>query len=433
MNFPAREDVTHLIEDRPLPTFTRVTYEPPSDTLETPVASVRDQLDRFDVSALDPGETVAIGVGSRGIHQIAAVTTAVVEWTKRRGLKPVIVPAMGSHGGATADGQRDVLHSLGIGEAGLGAPIDARMDTTQVATVTVGGRDMPVFVSKTALAADGVIVINRVKPHTNFTGPIESGLAKMTVVGLGKQRGANAFHSTAIDAGYVETLKAAYSVIESAVSLLGGVALVENAEKALTHVEAVPAGSILDREPALLSRAYDELATLPVDDLDLLIVDTIGKEVSGTGMDTNVIGRYRVRNASDPETPSIDLIYVRGLTAATDGNGNGIGLADITRQAAVDDLDLEKTYANALTSGSLAKSKLPLVAPDDEVALQTACAALGGYDPETARVLWIKNTESLREFFASSALVADLPDVATVGARGVTIAFENGEATLSLE
>jgi hypothetical protein len=173
------------------------------------------------------------------------------------------------------------------------------------------------------------------------------------------------------------------------------------------------------------------MATLPVDDIDLLVVDEIGKEISGAGMDTNVIGRYRVLNAPDPETPAIDLIYVRGLTAATKGNGNGIGLADLTRRAAIDQLDLTKTYANALTSGSLAKSKLPVVAPDDEFAFRTALAALGGYDPETARIVWIRNTEDLGELHVSAALTDELPDAATVRDRDVRVTFDDGTARLS--
>jgi hypothetical protein len=297
----------------------------------------------------------------------------------------------------------------------------------------VGDTDVPVYVAAAAREADGVVVVNRVKAHTNFTGPIESGLAKMTVVGLGKQRGAKSFHSAAIAEGYVETLSAALEAIESTTPLLGGLALIENFDEALTHVEAVPAGSFLDREPALLRRAYDEMATLPVDDVDLLVVDEIGKEISGAGMDTNVIGRYRVLNAPDPETPAIDLIYVRGLTEATKGNGNGIGLADLTRRSAVDALDVQKTYANALTSGSLAKSKLPVVAPDDEFALRTACAALGGYDPETVRIVWIRNTEDLGELHVSAAVVADLPPAAEVVDDDVSVEFTDGTASFAPE
>jgi len=267
-----------------------------------------------------------------------------------------------------------------------------------------------------------------VKAHTNFTGAVESGLAKMAVVGLGKQRGAKSFHSTAIAEGYVETLTAALDVIERETPTIGGIAIVENFEEEIGHLEGVPAGSFLDREPELLERAYAEMPTLPVDNIDLLVVDEIGKEISGAGMDTNVVGRYRVLNAPDPETPDIDLIYVRGLTAATKGNGNGIGLADLTRRAAIDQLDLKKTYANALTSGSLAKSKLPVVAPDDEFALRTGLSALGGYDPESVRIVWIRNTQELGEFRVSDAVIDDLPEAATVTGREA-VTFDDGTAS----
>jgi len=306
------------------------------------------------------------------------------------------------------------------------------MDTAQVDTVTVGDTEFPVHVSTAAQEADAVVVVNRVKPHTNYSGRIESGLMKMTVVGLGKQHGAKAFHSTAIKEGYVETLEAALPVVESALPLVGGVALVENFHEETAHVEAIPAGSFTDREPALLEQAYDEMATLPVDDIDLLVVDELGKDVSGAGMDTNVIGRYRVLNAPDPDEPSIKLLYARGLTEATKGNGNGIGLADITRQAALDQLDLQKTYANALTSGSTAKAKLPLVAPDDEFAIRTALSALGGYDPDTVRIVWIQTTQDLSTLHVSEPLVDELPAAAEVTDLE-SLAFSDGTASFTRE
>ena len=429
MEFPDRSDVDGLIDPQPLPGFARVRYEPRTERLDDPVGAARGSLDALDLDDLPAGATVAVGVGSRGIDRIDEVAAAVVDEVAERGFDPVVVPAMGSHGGATAEGQREVLAALGITEETVGAPIDARMDAAELDTVSVGDAETPVYFSEAALEADAVLVVNRVKAHTNFTGPIESGLAKMTVVGLGKQRGAKSFHSTAIAEGYVETLTAALDVIERETPLVGGIALVENFEEEIGHLEAVPAGSFLDREPALLERAYDEMPTLPVDDVDLLVIDEIGKEISGAGMDTNVIGRYRVLNAPDPETPDIDLIYVRGLTEATKGNGNGIGLADLTRKRAVGQLDLKKTYANALTSGSLAKSKLPVVAPDDEFALRTALAALGGYDPETVRIVWIRNTQDLGELRVSDAVVDDLPEAAEVVGRE-TVAFDDGTAAI---
>ena len=431
MEFPARADVDHLIDPQPLPEFARVRYEPRAERLADPEDATREALSDFDAESLPQGATVAVGVGSRGIDRIDRVTAAVVEGLTERGLDPIVVPAMGSHGGATPEGQREVLEALDITEETAGAPIDARMEATTLETVSVGETEIPVHFSTAALEADAVLVVNRVKAHTNFSGAIESGLAKMTVVGLGKQRGAKSFHSTAIAEGYVETLTAALDVIEREVPLLGGIALVENFDEEIGHLEAVPAGSFLDREPELLERAYESMPMLPVDDVDLLVIDEIGKEISGAGMDTNVIGRYRVLNAPDPETPDIDLIYVRGLTEATKGNGNGIGLADLTRKAAVEQLDLKKTYANALTSGSLAKSKLPVVAPDDEFALRTGLAALGGYDPETVRVVWIRNTQDLGTLRVSDAVVDDLPAAADVAGRE-RVAFDD-EGTADFE
>ncbi|WP_367176458.1 DUF362 domain-containing protein [Haloarcula rubripromontorii] len=430
MNFPDRGDVDHLIDPQPLPDFARVRYEPETAAVDDPSAAARAEVDRLDFDGLGPGSTVAVAVGSRGIHRIDDIAEAVVAAVRDRGFEPVVVPAMGSHGGATPDGQRDVLESLGITESRLDADIDARMDTEQVDTVTVGDTECPVHVSTAAQEADAVIVVNRVKPHTNYSGRIESGLTKMTVVGLGKQHGAKAFHSTAIKEGYVEALEAALPVVESALPLVGGIALVENFHEETAHVEAIPAGSFTDREPALLEQAYDEMATLPVDDIDLLVVDELGKDVSGAGMDTNVIGRYHVLNAPDPDSPSIKLLYARGLTKATKGNGNGIGLADITRRAAVDQLDLQKTYANALTSGSTAKAKLPLVAPDDEFAIRTALSALGGYDPDTVRIVWIQTTQDLSTLHISEPLVEDLPPAAEVTDRE-SLAFTDGTASFS--
>ncbi|WP_136601075.1 nickel pincer cofactor-dependent isomerase, group 22 [Salinigranum halophilum] len=427
MEFPDRDVVASLLDAQSLPSFVRVDHDPSSTTLTEPTTHVRDALARLDLDSLAPGARVAVGVGSRGIHRIDEYAATVVAALTERGFDPVVVPAMGSHGGATAEGQRETLASLGVTETRVGAPIDARMDVERVDEVRVGETSYPVFVASAVLEADGVVVINRVKPHTNFSGRIESGLCKMLVAGLGKRRGASAFHATALTEGYVPALEAAFAAISSAVPLVGGIALVENADEETAHVEAVSGAEILDREPALLARAYEEMATLPVDDIDLLVVDELGKDVSGAGMDTNVIGRYRVLNAPDPDSPRVDLIYARGLTDRTEGNGNGIGLADLTRRAAVDQLDLQKTYANALTSGSLAKAKLPVVAPDDELALRIALSALGSPAPETVRVVWIHDTQELGELFVSSGVVDDLPDTATVTGE-VALAFDDGTA-----
>jgi hypothetical protein len=431
MEFPDRSEIEPLLEPHPLPSFARVRYDPPAEAVADPAGEARAELDRLALDSLPAGARVAVGVGSRGIHRLPALTRAVVETLADRGFEPVVVPAMGSHGGATAEGQRETLAALGVTAETVGAPVDARMATERLAEVVVGETTYPVHVATAALDADAVVLLNRVKPHTNFTGRIESGLVKMLVAGLGKQRGAVAFHETALAEGYVPALEAAFEVIDASVSLLGGVAVVENFHEETAHVEAVPAGDLLDREPALLERARAEMATLPVAEVDLLVVDEIGKDISGAGMDTNVIGRYRVLNAPDPETPAVKLLYARGLSDRTKGNGNGIGLADLTRRAAVEALDLRKTYANALTSGSLEKSKLPVVAPDDELAIRIALSALGGSDPEAARVVWIENTQDLGELYVSAAVIDDLPDAATV-VEPVDLAFD-ADGTASFE
>ena len=432
LEFPDRAEIDRLLEPRSLPSFVRVRYDPPVETLDDPAARIESEIETFDLDALDPGATVAVGVGSRGIDRIDEFVTSVASALSDRGLDPVVVPAMGSHGGATAEGQRETLAALGVTESRVGAPIDARMDTERVGDVTVGDTAYPVHVSTAALDADALLVVNRVKPHTNFTGRIESGLCKMLVAGLGKQRGANAFHATALAEGYVPALEAAFEVVADATPLLGGIAVIENFHEETAHVEALPVEAILDREPELLARAREEMATLPVEAVDLLVVDELGKDVSGAGMDTNVVGRYRVLNAPDPDTPDIELIYARGLTERTKGNGNGIGLADLTRRAAVEGLDLRKTYANALTSGSLAKATLPVVAPDDECALRIALAALGGDGPDRARVVWIENTQDLGDLYVSRAVVGDLPDAATVQGEA-TLSFEDGTASFETD
>ncbi|AXR82712.1 nickel pincer cofactor-dependent isomerase, group 22 [Natrarchaeobaculum sulfurireducens] len=428
MEFPAADDLEALIDRPTYPSVASVRYEPETETLEDPLATTRTELEQLPLSGLDAGATIAVGVGSRGIHDIDEIVAETVAFLDGRGFDPVLVPAMGSHGGATPAGQLEILETLGITEERIGVPIDARMEADPVSEVEVGGTTASVYVARAALEADAVMAINRVKPHTNFTGRLESGLCKMLTVGLGKQRGAQAFHSTALAEGYVPTLEAMIEAVRESVSLLGGLALVENFYEETGVVEAVPGESLEEREPALLEVAREEMATLPFEDLDLLVVDELGKEISGAGMDTNVIGRYRVLNAPDPETPAIDLIYARGLTEGTKGNGNGIGLADITRRAAIEQLDLQKTYANALTSGSLAKAKLPPVAPTDELALRVALNALGGDDPETVRLAWIENTTDLAEFRVSEALLESLPDEATVLERE-RLAFDEGTAT----
>jgi hypothetical protein len=423
MEFPDRESIRRALDPEGMrfPPFARVRYEPDTPTVEDPATAAREALAALPGAELEG--RVAVCLGSRGIHDVVPIATAVVDALRERGCEPVAVPAMGSHGGATADGQRRALAELGLTEETLGCPVDARMDTEVVGTTDAGDE---VHVARSVLEADAVVAVNRVKPHTNFTGRVESGLSKMLTVGVGKQPGAGAFHRRALGDGYVTAIEATLPVVLSAAPVVGGVAIVENFQDRTAAVEGVPAGALPGAEAPLLERAREYMPTLPHEDLDALVLDRIGKDVSGTGMDTNVVGRYEVLNADNPATPDIDRIVVRGLTEASDGNANGIGLADLTTRRVAEATDLGKVYTNSLTSGSLARARLPVVLPDDELAVAAALTTAGPYDPETARVAWIRDTGHLTEYRASAALLEELPPAATVEQR-LELRFVDGE------
>jgi hypothetical protein len=424
VEFPGPEVVDSALDGVEFPRFADVRYEPDAPEVVDVPGATRTAVERLPFDAVPVGGTVAVCLGSRGVTDVVTVARTVLEAVADRGFEPVVVPAMGSHGGATAEGQRRTLAGLGLTEEELGFPIDARMDTTVVGTTVSGD---PVHVATAVADADGVVVVNRVKPHTNFTGDIESGLCKMATVGLGKQPGAAVLHRRALVDGYVEAITDLFDVVAAETSLVGGVAVVENFYDRLGSVTGIPVGDLPDAERALLERAREEMATLPFDDLDVLVVERIGKDVSGTGMDTNVVGRYRVLNAADPQTPDVDRLVVLGLTEATHGNGHGIGLADITTDAVAAELDLEQMYPNALTSNSLRRAKLPVVLPDDRRAVTAGVSTIGPYDPEAVRMAWIRDTGHLSSFRVSPALVESAPDaVEVVGHSRLT--FEDGAA-----
>ncbi|EMA54257.1 hypothetical protein [Halococcus salifodinae] len=424
MEFPDADTVDDVLPPVSYPEFVDVSYDPPTPKVADPAAAARDAVSDLPLDTLPAGATVAVGLGSRGITDVVPVATAVVEDLQSRGFEPVAIPAMGSHGGATPEGQRRTLAALGLDEEALGCPVDARMGTEVVGETPAGA---PVHLALPAVEADGVLVVNRVKAHTNFQGPFESGLTKMAAVGLGKQAGASAIHDRALVDGYVESLGSTFEVVRESIPLLGGVAIVENFYDDTAEVAGLAADALPDAETDLLERAYEYMPTLPFDDLDVLVVDEVGKDVSGTGMDTNVIGRYSALNTDDPEQPTIDRIVVRGLTEATHGNAHGIGLADVTTASVAAELDLDQMYANALTSGSLSKSALPVVLPDDERALRAAVSSFGPYDPETVRVAWVRDTGHLSAFRVSPALADDLPEHVEAVGRS-RLSFPDGDA-----
>ncbi|RJT06148.1 DUF362 domain-containing protein [Halococcus sp. IIIV-5B] len=398
----AANDVTR--ED--LPRFARVQRDRDLDSIDDVEAAGREAVGDLALDSLRSGAEVAVTAGSRGVHDMPALLSGVVDGLGRRGFEPFVMPAMGSHGGATADGQRETLETLGVTEDRLGCPVRSSMAVSAIGEDSLG---RPVYVADDALAADGVVLANRVKPHTDFHGPVESGLCKMAVIGLGKRRGAESLHNAGLAADFSEVIEERARMIVDA-CVVGGVALVENAADRATVVEGVPPDRIPDREPELLDRARAELPMLPVDDLDLLVLDEIGKDVSGTGMDTNVVGRVRFHGEREPDAPNITRIYVRSITPASHGNGLGIGLADFAHRDAVAALDLDDLYTNIATSGEPSRARLPFVVPDDLTALTLACSTTGVADPTDLRVARIENTMEPDTLVVSEPLANELAE-----------------------
>lgn len=380
------------------PLFYRV-----KQNLECPVindveGAVRAALSSLRLSErIRPGARVAITAGSRGIANIPLILKTVVQVIREAGGEPFLVPAMGSHGGATAEGQLAILASLGITEASVGAPIHSSMEVVEIGRTEKG---VPVYFDKNAWSADAVFVVNRVKPHTGFRAANESGLVKMIAVGLGKEKGCTAMHKH----GLAETIPAAARVALKAAPIIGALGIVENSREETAEIRAARPEEIFEVDAELLSRAKEYLPRLPFDDLDLLIVDEMGKNISGTGMDVNVIGRMYKLGEPEPERPRIKRIAVLDLTEASHGNALGMGLADITTKRFLSKVDLTATYANVIAAGVLERGRMPVSAENDREAIRIALASLPGTPAEEARVVRIKNTLELEELEVSEAL-----------------------------
>jgi hypothetical protein len=359
------------------------------------------------LSGLKPGARVAVAVGSRGIPHLATLVREVLDILQAANLERFIVPAMGSHGGASPEGQRCLLADYGVTEAALGVPVLAAMEAECIGRSEDG---VDLYCGREALRADAVVLINRVKPHTDFAGTIGSGLLKMAVVGLGKHAGALAFHRAAHRFGYERTLRSLAHVALSRLPILGGVAILEGPSHALAGLCVVPARELEAREPELAAEAARLMPRLPLDEIDLLIVDRLGKNISGTGMDPNVIGRpihgYSLLEAENRFRPLIRRIFVRDLTPETHGNATGVGMADFTTTRLVQAIDRTATYTNALTAMSLQGSKIPIHFATDRECIAQALASLPLPDPLQARIVRIADTGSL-EVVELSEIYAD--------------------------
>jgi hypothetical protein len=393
-----------------LPRMVRVRQRFADEHIDDVAAVIRSQMAEVGLAArLRPGARVAITAGSRGIFQIDRITRAVVDAVREAGGKPFIVPAMGSHGGATAEGQREVLAGYGITESSMDCLILSSMETV-VLGMTPGGAT--VHMDKNAYNADHTIVVGRVKAHTAFRGPIESGLCKMIAVGLGKQRGAEEMHAR----GLGENIPAAAALAIEKANILLGVAIVENSYDHTHTIRVVPPERIHDTDRELLVLANSLLPRVPFDALDTLIVDWMGKNISGSGMDYNIIGMWR--RIGGPRIPDYKRIVVLDLTPESHGNGLGVGAADFTTKKLVQKLDLRKMYMNCLTSNAIDAGKIPITLDTDREAIEAAIKSAGVRHGDDARVVRIKSTLHLDELQVSEALLDEVrrnPNLEIIG------------------
>ena len=348
-------------------------------------------------SRVEPGGSIAVTVGSRGISGIGAIARAAVDTLKSLGFRPFIVAAMGSHGGGTADGQRAILAEFGVTEAAIGCPIRSEMDTAILGTNSFG---LPIHFDANALAADGIVVLNRVKPHTSFTGRYESGLLKMLTIGLGKQQGAAQVHKLGLP-GLKTLLPEVGAFLLAKTRVVLGVALLENAKEHTARVVAVEPEEWLEIEPKLLDEARTLMARLPFEQIDILLVGELGKNYSGTGLDPNVIGRQRVETMPDLPRPVVTRLAVLDLSHETRGNGLGIGLADLTTDRLVAALDPTPMRVNSLTSNFLTRARVPIALPTDRDVIVACLDTCWRIDPAEARVVVIPNTLELTTLWVS--------------------------------
>ncbi len=355
---------------------------------------------------VSPGQSVAVTAGSRGINNMSLIIRAIVEHLKGLGAEPFVVPAMGSHGGGTAEGQREVIESYGITEEFLGCPIRAGMETVVVCETKEG---FPVHFDKYAYEADHVVVCNRIKPHTLFLGDIESGLMKMMLIGLGKCNGAKVYHAAIQDHSFGQIIRSVANEVLAKCRILAGVAIVENAYDETGRIEAVAPEQFETREIELLKLAKQWFPQLPFQHVDVLLIDRMGKNISGIGFDTNVVGRkFNDHRAVEGEFPKVKRIAVRRLTKETHGNAAGIGLAEFCRSQLIRETDFEAVRLNALISGHVSAAMIPLDYETDREMLEKALSTIGMTQPSDAKFLWIADTLHLAETECSTAYLDEV-------------------------
>jgi hypothetical protein len=399
-----------------IPAMVRIRQHFDTHSIEDIPAAVRSEISKIALQQIiTPGNSVAITAGSRGIANIKTILAEVVGELKRIGAEPFIVPAMGSHGGATGEGQRKIIEHYGITEAAMNAPIKSSMEVVQIGTTADG---VPVLLDRNAYQADHIVVVNRVKPHTDFKAEIESGLIKMMAIGLGKQKAADHYHNVFMRFGHYRVLVAVAREIMRRCPIAFGLAVVENQRDETEIIQAIPPDKIEETERELLVKAKGYLPRIPFDPIDLLIVDEMGKDISGTGMDQNVIARTVIPYHQVPARPKITRIFVRDLSAGSEGNATAIGNADFTTKRLVDKIDHPATYINAITSSCPEAVRIPPFFESDRQALDAAFNTLGDIKAENARVVHIRNTLNLEEMYISEPMVPEVRHLDGVGIIG---------------
>ncbi|MDF2964581.1 MAG: hypothetical protein K0S39_6316 [Paenibacillus sp.] len=369
--------------------------------------TVMEEMSRTGMNRLvTPGMRIALTAGSRGIANIHLILKAVVKQLRDWGAEPFIFPAMGSHGGATAEGQVEVLHGYGVTEQFCGAPIISSMEVAHIGRTPDG---VDVYTDRHAWEADGIMIIGRIKVHTDFQSPhgFESGLMKMAAIGMGKHKQALALHHHGVP-GIRDMMPEVAKVVLEKAKIIGGIGIVENALEQTAIIEAIPAEAIPARERELLKLSASYMPSLPAQDLDVLMVDHIGKNFSGTGMDTNIIGRVRIHGVNDFDKPRIKYVIAGDLSEESHGNALGIGLADLTTKRLFDKIDFQKTNENVITSTFLHRAMIPIILENDREALATALKANWGVDPAKARFARIHSTLHLEHLYVSESLIPEI-------------------------
>ena len=386
-------------------------------------ATVAKEFQRPEVRAqVNPGQVIAVGCGSRGVANISAITKCVIRELQALGAKPFIFPAMGSHGAATAEGQKKVLEGYGISEASMGVPVKTTMDTVIVGNLDDG---TPVHMDRFAAEADGIVVINRVKPHTAFRGATESGVTKMLSIGIGKITGAATYHQHGMDT-FPTLLPKVRDVNLAKRNVLLGVGIVENAHDQTAVIEVMPASQIATREPVLQEIAKRQMPRLYFDEIDVLIIDEMGKNISGAGFDPNITGRNR-RAVKWNFGPKVKKIVVLGLTHETHGNATGLGGADVITMRLFREIDIPSTYANIITSMNLDGGAIPLVMNTEREAIQLAVKTVVRVKPENCRIVRIRNTLDIAQIQVSEPLLGEVrsrPEHLQIASPAAAFAFD---------